>query len=98
MRRLLRTLLPLAATAVLAAPAAPASAQTGLSPARGFAPRQLLVKFAGQRGGRAVALPWGAGVRRTAAALRTNPRVVYAEPNYLATASATPLPFDPDDS
>jgi len=98
MRRLLRNLLPLAATAVLAVSAAPAPAQTGLSPARGFAPRQLLVKFEGERGGRAVTLPRGAGVQRTAAALRRNPRVAYAEPNYLATASAVPAPFDPDDS
>ncbi|MGE5407083.1 MAG: S8 family serine peptidase, partial [Syntrophothermus sp.] len=36
----------------------------------------------------AVLLPPGAGVRRTAAALRRNQRVVYAQPNYLAHASA----------
>lgn len=38
-------------------------------------------------------------MRRMAEALRRNPRVVYAEPDYLATASAAPgLPFDPDDT
>ena len=97
MRRILRTLMPLAATAVLAVSAAPAPAQTGVFPARSFAPRQLLVKFEGERHGRLVALSPGIGVRRAAAALRLSPRVAYAEPNYLATASATPAPFDPDD-
>jgi serine protease len=78
----------LAALAALAAPGA--SAAVGLAPARGFAPRQLLVKLEGERHGRAVRLPPGVGVHAAAAALRTNPRVDYAVPNYLATASATP--------
>jgi serine protease len=99
MRRLLHTLLPLAAIGASALAAAPACGQTAVSPARGFAPRQLLVKFEGQRTGRAVSLPAGAGVRPTAEALRRSPGVVYAEPNYLASASATVAePFDPDDS
>jgi serine protease len=98
MRRILRTLLPLTATAVLAASASPAGAATGVSPARGFTPRQLLVKFEGAPGGQAVELSPGMGVQQAAAALRRNPHVVYAEPNYLATASAAPAPFDPDDS
>jgi serine protease len=77
----------------------PASAETGLSPAREFAPRQLLVKFEGQRSGMRIGLGPGAGVRQTARALRRNPRVVYAEPNYIAAAAATGgEPFDPDDS
>jgi serine protease len=98
MRRLLRALLPLAALPFLAIPAASAAAQTALAPAHGFVPRQLLVKFAGQKAGRALSLPPGAGVRRTAATLRGNPRVLYAEPDYVATASATSTaPFDPDD-
>ncbi len=97
MRRLLRTLLPLAAIAPLALAVAPAQAATGVSPARGFAPRQLLVKFEGQRHGQAVRLGPGIGVRQAARALRRNPRVVYASPNYLATASAlTPPPYDPN--
>jgi serine protease len=84
-----------------------ADAVAGLSPAqpaRGFAPRQLLVKFEGQRAGRTLALPAGAGVLRTARTLRANPRVEYAEPNYAATAAAVAAPTPvaetilPDDS
>jgi serine protease len=99
MRRLLRTLLPLTAIAALAILAAPAAAATGLAGARGFAPRQVLVKFEGERRGRAVALAPGVGVRQAARSLRRDPRVLYAVPNYVATASAAkPAPFDPDDS
>ena len=100
MRRLPPTLLPLLlAIGALRLAAPPALAQTGISPARGFAPGQLLVKFEGQRRGEAIALPHGVGVRRAARILRGDRRVVYAEPNYLASASApAPDPFDPDDS
>ena len=98
MRRLLRILLPLAALASSALAAAPAQGAVAVAPHHGFVPRQLLVKFEGQRLGRALPLPPGAGVQRTAEALRQNPRVVYAEPNYVATASAvSATPFDPDD-
>jgi serine protease len=95
MRRLLRTLLPVALAALVAA--VPAHAATALAPAHGFAPRQLLVKFEGQRVGRVLPLPPGASVRRAAKALRANPHVVYAMPNYIATASATSEPLDPND-
>jgi serine protease len=99
MRRLLCTLLPLAAITCQALAAAPAQAASGVSAARGFAPRQLLVKFEGQRHGEAVRIGRGVGVREAARTLRSNPNVVYAAPNYLATASAiTPPPYDPDDS
>lgn len=99
MRRLLRTLLPLAAIVSLGLGGAPARAASDVAPARGFAPRQLLVKFEGQRHGRAVKLGRGVGVREAARALRHNPNVVYAAPNYIATASApTPPPYDPNDS
>jgi serine protease len=99
MRRLLRTLLPLTAIAALAILAAPAAATTGLAAARGFAPRQVLVKFEGERRGRAVDLAPGVGVRQAAKSLRRDPRVLYAVPNYVATASATQAqPFDPNDS
>jgi serine protease len=101
----MRRLLPILATATLlaglAANPAGAGAAATISPARGFAPRQLVVKFDGEPQGRTVALPAGAGVRETAAALRDNPRVAYAEPDYVATASATEpgqdfiLPNDP---
>jgi serine protease len=92
----MRRPLPILATATLlaafAASAAPASAAPALAPAHGFAPRQVVVKFAGERLGRALPLPRGAGVDETAAALRANPRVDYAEPNYVATASAESEP------
>lgn len=99
MRSLLRILLPLTAIATLAiAAAAPASAATGLAEARGFAPRQLLVKFEGEKRGRAVGLAPGVGVLAAARALNRDPHVVYAAPNYIATASAAPAPpFDPND-
>jgi serine protease len=98
MRRLLPILAPMALLAMALGGAAAARAETGLGPARGFVPRQVVVKFEGDVSGRTIALPAGTGVRQTAAALRRNPRVVYAEPNYIATASAIPaftLPNDP---
>ncbi len=64
----------------------------GLSPAREFAPRQVIVKFAGERVSRAERLPAGVGVNSAAAALRRNPAVAYAAPNYIATASAKETP------
>ena len=84
--------------ALLALGAAPAAASTGIAGAHGFAPQQLIVKFDGEARGRALALPSGAGVRATAAALRRNPEVAYAAPDYIATASAEvefALPNDP---
>ncbi len=77
---------------------APAWADAGLAPAREFVPRQLVVKFEGERAARTVALPRGAGVREAAQALRKSKRVEYVAPNYIATASVTPVPpFVPDD-
>jgi serine protease len=99
MRRLLRTLLPTVVTVALAMAAPGAQARVAVGAAHGFAPQQLVVKLAGERVGRALSLAPGAGVRRSARALRRNPRVVYAEPNYVATASAsTSVPFDPNDN
>jgi serine protease len=80
----------LAAAASALAAAACASAAIGLAPARGFAPRQLLVKVEGERHGHAVRLPRGVGVHEAAQALRSDPRVDYAVPNYIASASAAP--------
>ncbi len=88
MKRLLPIIAVLALLAAFAGGAAPAAASTGLSPAREFAPRQLVVKFAGEPRGRAVPLPAGVGVREAAVALRQNPDVAYAEPDYVATASS----------
>jgi len=99
MRRLLRILPPLALIAALSVAASPAGADQAISPAREFAPRHLLVKFEGQGQGLVLKLPAGAGVAQTARALRRNPRVVYAQPDYVATTSAdNSQPFDPDDS
>jgi len=99
MRRLLRTLLPPATIACMGLLAAPAQGASGIAPAHGFAPRQLLVKHEGQRHGQAVRLGRGVGVREAARALRRNPNVVYAVPNYIASASAlNPSPFDPNDT
>lgn len=99
MRRLLRTLLALAALAVSGSPLPAAQARPAVGTAHGFAPDQLVVKFGGQRLAHAIPLPAGAGVRRATEALRRNPRVLYAEPDYIATAStaAPSAPFDPDD-
>lgn len=87
--------LPTAAAAILlvlllAAPRAGAAA--GVGPAHGFAPHQLLVKFAGGRETRTMRLPRGVGVRAAAAALRSSARVAYAVPNYVATASSISVP------
>jgi serine protease len=95
MRRLLPITAAAALIAALSAFAAPAMARTGVAPAHGFAPRQLVVKFAGEAVGRELALPAGSDVRGSAAALRHNPRVEYALPNYVATASAFEVPDDP---
>jgi serine protease len=87
-----RLFLPFCAASTLTALliATPASAAVGIASARpAFVPHQVLVKLEGARP-RAISLPAGAGVLETAAALRRDPRVVYAEPNYIATASAGP--------
>lgn len=99
MRRILSTLLPLLVLALASALPGSAGAAVGLSRAHGFAPRQLLVKLEGEREGELLRLPRGESVRGAARALRSNPRLDYVEPNYLATASAAApgAPFDPDD-
>jgi serine protease len=98
MRRLLRILLTLTlALAIL--PTGAVARPPAIAPAQEFAPRQLLVKFEGQRLVHPLSLPRGAAVQRAAALLRQNPRVAYAEPNYIAIASTVERgPFDPDDT
>ncbi len=99
----MRRPLPIPATVALLAlafGASPAAAAATISPAREFAPRQVVVKLSGERQARTLGLPAGTGVREAAAALRSNPRVEYAEPDYIATAAATAtgsllLPNDP---
>jgi serine protease len=97
-------LLPIAAAATLQAALclAPVSANAAsLAPAHGFAPHQLVVKLAGVRAAKTMTLPNSVSVRTAASALRRRPGIVYAAPNYVATASATKsetaieLPNDP---
>jgi serine protease len=97
-RRFLTIAIPLALLGVANPAGSRAEAAIGLSPARGFVPREVIVKFHGERHGRAVKLPRRVGVREAAAALRRNPRVAYAAPNYTATASGPAffeVPNDP---
>jgi len=89
-----RSIPTFAAAALLSATiaVAPAGATAGIAPAQGFVPRQAVLKLEGADAPRTVSLRvGGAGVRRTVAALNRDPRVVYAAPNYIATASTTPL-------
>lgn len=84
------TLLALAALpATLAAPAA-AEGPPGTAAAPEFATGEVVVRVGDQRFGEAVKLPAGVGVREALGALRSNPRVLYAVPNYIATASGAP--------
>ena len=94
MSRRLPTTIALTLLAALAAALAAGAGAAVSSPGggRGFAPRQVVVKFEGQRFGRAVPLPPRVGVREAAGALRRSPRVAYAVPNYIATASVTTAP------
>jgi serine protease len=96
MRRRLSLPTALLALAALAGGAANAQAEIGVAPSRPFVPRQVVYKFEGQGVGRAITLPPGTRVSETLTALRANPRVVYAEPNYIATISATQpeIPFE----
>ncbi len=75
----------------------PAHAAIGLAAARSFAPHRVIVKFRGEGIGRAQALPAGVGVLSTARALRRNPAVEYAAPDYLASASSLPQSAVPND-
>jgi serine protease len=90
-----------ACTLAVAVAAGPAGAETGVSRAHAFAPHQIVLAFKGEPNGRAVRLPAGVDVRAAAVALRRSPRVAYAAPNYLATASKAPpqpgsvIPNDP---
>lgn len=82
-RRLARKTL-LAAALLAAAPAAAVAAHPG------FAPGEVVVRMDGQRAGGAVELPPSVSVGEAVGALRSNPRVDYAVPNHIATASGVP--------
>ncbi len=96
---MIRSIPTFAAVALLsAAIAMPASATTQISPGRDFAPAQVVLKLKGVPRARTVTLAPHTGVRRAVAKLRRNPRVAYAAPNYIATAStAVPLSAIADD-
>jgi serine protease len=93
-----RRLPPIAALALLTVAIAPATAEaaSGVSPAREFAPRRVVLKFKGEGDSGTIGLPPGIAVRRAVAALRRSPRVAYAAPDYLATASNASLPAEPE--
>ena len=81
------TLLALAALPVVGALAPSAAAQP---PGSEFAAGEVVVRTQDQRFGEAIELPDGVGVRDAVAALRSNPEIAYAVPNYIATASGVP--------
>ncbi len=70
----------------------PRAGRADLGQAR-YAPGEVVFKLRGQRFGRIAKLAPGTGVRARVRALRRNPRVAYASPNFIATASR--LPNDP---
>jgi serine protease len=96
---MIRSLSIALAIALLAAAisASGAVAAAGVAPAREFAPHQLVVRFDGERFGHARELAAGIGVQKATAALRHDPSVDYAAPNFIATASATVEPQLPND-
>ena len=69
---------------------APAASAQSADRAPAYAPGELVARFQDQPAGRAIRLPQGVGVREAVRALRANPRVDYAVPNYIATASGLP--------
>ncbi|HEX3608647.1 MAG TPA: S8 family serine peptidase [Solirubrobacterales bacterium] len=86
--------LPTAAATLLCAlslTTATAPGASGVGTRHGFASHHLLVKFAGDRSAHTVVLPPRVGVRHAAAVLRESPRVAYAVPDYIATASTDPI-------
>jgi serine protease len=96
--------LPTVAATLLAAlclPPVQGATASGVGTAHGFAPHQLMVKFSGGGPAHSVPLPAQVGVQEAARALRESPRVDYAAPNYIATASEAPeepaatIPNDP---
>jgi len=96
--------LPIAASVTLLATlsfaGAEARAAVGVGSAHGFAPHQVVVKLAGGRAPHTLPVRRGTDVADVAAALRADPRVAYAAPNFIATASTAPpgerdVPNDP---
>jgi serine protease len=86
MRTLIATSILTALVALV--PAASAAAAESPEPPA-FAPGELLVRFDDGRE-KLVELPEGVAVGEAARALRSNPAVAYANPNYLARAASVP--------
>lgn len=80
------------AVALIACAAIPAIASA--SKKGEFAPGEVVVRLAGQELPIELRLPDGVGVLDAAAALRSNPGVAYAVPNYIATPAGW-VPNDP---
>ncbi|MDX6632206.1 MAG: serine protease [Solirubrobacterales bacterium] len=94
----------IAASALAGAPAAAAASPSELPANAAHVPGQLLVELRGD-GPQELSLPHGVDLTQAAGALRQNPRVRYAVPNYIATASTAcpapsfpPCPNDPGSS
>jgi serine protease len=89
------------ATAALLAPAAGAAASgdpaDGLNASGGheFVPGEVVVRFRDEAKSHQYRLPDDVGVHEAARALRRNPRVSYAVPNYIAHAAGPFVPNDP---
>jgi serine protease len=79
----------LIATLTLAAMATLAPADTTAAAEKDFVPGQLLVRFDGGAE-RVIELPDSVAIAEAAGALRGNPAVSYAAPNYIAHASSVP--------
>jgi len=95
MNRRLPIAAPVTLLATLAIAGTPAHAATGLSSAHGFSPHEVVVKLNRSRAAGTFALKRSADVNAVVAALREDPRVEYAAPNYIATASVTPPVAEP---
>jgi serine protease len=93
MRKPIATSALVFAAMLAAAAAAPAAVAAGgsdeVAGSADYVPGELLVRFEGGRE-RLVELPEGVAVGDAARALGSNPAVAYANPNYLARASAVP--------
>jgi serine protease len=91
---LIAALLPIALLGgASAAGSPPASAADSALAARDYAPGEVVFGLRGKGYGTAIHLPAGVSVPKAVAALRANPHVAYAAPNYIAHASA--IPDDP---
>src|SRR4051794_9351368 len=87
-RRIFGTTFGIALLSLLAS-AGTAPAESAAGSGGSFVPDEVIVKFDGEARSRARPLPAGVGVRAVTAALRRNPDVAYAAPNFIATASAS---------